>query len=263
MTNALFRFEVRRGAAAWLVWALCVAGMAAACVALWPQMEADAGALGVLFGQMGAFTAAFGMDRLDIGSFLGFYGIEGGSIVTLGGALYAASIAAEALSGEERAGTAELLLTHPLGRRRVLAAKGLAVAARILALDAAALAAGAAAAAAAGQDIPWEKLLLLHAVWALLHLHITALCLALSAMWRGCAAGAGLGLAAGLYFLALLANLAPAVRCLRYLTPFAYAEAAALLTDGFDPALALPGLAAAALLAAVGCWRYRRKDIYG
>ena len=254
MTGALFRFEVRRGAAACLVWTLCVAGIAAACAALWPQMETDADALGAMFAQMGAFTAAFGMDRLDIGSFLGFYGVECGSIVTLGGAFYAALIAAETLAGEEKVGTAEFLLAHPLGRRRVLAAKALAVAARVLALDAAAFAAGAAAAAAIGQNVPWQKLLLLHAVWALLHIQIAALCFALSA-------GAGLGLAAGLYFLALLANLAPAAKWLRYVTPFSYAEAAALLTEGFDPALVLPGLGAAALLAAAGWRYYLRKDI--
>ena len=261
MTGALFRFELRRGAAAWLVWTLCVAGMAAACAALWPQMETDANALGAMFAQMGAFTAAFGMDRLDIGSFLGFYGVECGSIVTLGGAFYAALTAAEALAGEEKGGTAEFLLAHPLGRRRVLVAKALGVAVRVLALDAAAFAAGAAAAAAVGQAVPWQKLLLLHTAWALLHIQIAALCFALSAVSRGGTAGAGLGLAAGLYFLALLSNLAPAAKWLRYITPFAYAEAAALLTEGFDPVLALPGLAAAALLAAAG-WRwYLRKDI--
>ncbi len=260
MLLTLLRHELRRAAPAWAVWTVCVAGLAAACAALWPQVGAGSADLGAAFAGMGAFTAAFGLDRLDIGSFLGFYGVEAGSIVSLGGALYAAMTAADVLSGEERAGTAEWLLAHPLGRGRVLAAKALALGVRVLALDAAALAACLAAAAATVQGAPWARLLALHAAWALLHLELAALCFGSSAL-RAVGPGAGLGLAAGLYFLALVANLAPAAHWLRRLTPFAWAEPAALLTAGLDWALALPGLAAAALAAALGCWHYRRKDI--
>lgn len=261
MLLTLWRHELRRAAPAGAVWAACVAGLAAACVALWPQMGAEAADLGAAFAGMGAFTAAFGLDRLDIGSFLGFYGIEAGSIVSLGGALYAAMTAAGALSGEEKAGTAEWLLAHPVGRGRVLAAKALALGAQVLALDAAAFAACAAAAAAAVQGAPWAKLLALHAAWGLLHLELAALCFGLSAL-RAVGPGLGLGLAAGLYFLALVANLAPAAHWLRPFTPFAWAEPAALLTAGPDWPLALPGLAVATLAAALGGWHYRHKDIF-
>lgn len=261
MTATLLRHELRRGAPSWAVWTLSLAGLAAACVALYPQMETDMADMGALFASMGAFTAAFGMDRLDIGSFIGFYGVECGSIITLGGAFYAAMTAAAALAGEERAGTAEFLLTHPLGRRRVLAAKGTAVTVQLLALNAVAFAAVTVTAAAIGQRIPWRDLLFLHAAWLLLQLQLAALCFGLSAVLRGGEAGVGLGLAAGLYFLALLANIAPAARWLRYLTPFSCAEAARLLTDGFDLGLALPGLAASLLIAAAGCRWYTQKDI--
>lgn len=260
MLLTLFRHELRRAAPAWAVWAACVAGLAAACAALWPQMEGQTADLGAAFAGMGAFTAAFGLDRLDIGSFLGFYGVEVGSIVSLGGALYAGMTAAGALSGEEKVGTAEWLLAHPVGRGRVLAAKALALGTQVLALDAAAFAACAGAAAAVVSDVPWARLCGLHAAWALLHLELAALCYGLSAL-RAAGPGLGLGLAAGLYFLALVANLAPAAHWLRPFTPFAWAEPAALLSDGPDWPLALPGLAAAALAAAAGCWHYRRRDI--
>ncbi len=260
MLLTLVRHALRRAAPAWAVWTVCTAGLAAACVALWPQMESQTADLGAAFAGMGAFTAAFGLDRLDIGSFLGFYGVEAGNIVSLGGALYAAMAAAGALCGEERAGTAEWLLAHPAGRGRVLAAKALALAAQVLAFDALAFAACAGAAAAAVPAAPWGRLCGLHAAWALLHIQLAALCFGLSAL-RAAGPALGLGLAAGFYFLALVANLAPAARWLRFCTPFAWAGAGALLPSGPDWPLALPGLAFAALAAALGCRHYRRKDI--
>ena len=42
-----------------------------------------------VFASMGAFTAAFGMDRLNFGSLVGFYAVECGNILGLGGAFYA------------------------------------------------------------------------------------------------------------------------------------------------------------------------------
>ena len=80
---------------------------------------------------------------------------------------------------------------------------------------------------------------------------------------RAGGAGLGLGLAVGLYFLNLIANLTESARFLRYITPFAYADGAELLTRGaLDMALVLPGVAYAAAAVALAFRHYGRKDIH-
>lgn len=63
--------------------------------------------IGAVFAQMGGFSQAFGMDRLNFGEFLGFFSIECGNMLGLGGAFFAALCGISALSKEEREHTAE------------------------------------------------------------------------------------------------------------------------------------------------------------
>lgn len=85
-----------------------------------------------VFASMGSFTAAFGMDRLGFGTLVGFYAIECGNILGLGGAFFASLCAVNMLSKEERDRTAEFLLSHPVSRRRVVTEKLAAPRARYL-----------------------------------------------------------------------------------------------------------------------------------
>ena len=57
--------------------------------------------MSALFAGMGDFSAAFGLDRLGYGTIMGFYGIECGNILGLGGAFFAALTAMGLLDGEE------------------------------------------------------------------------------------------------------------------------------------------------------------------
>lgn len=259
----LFRHELRRGGLALVLWTGCVAFLLIVCVSLYPEMKGQMAAAGRLFSLMGGFTAAFGMDRLNIGSLIGFYGIECGSILGLGGAFYACLTGISALAREERDHTAELLLTHPVSRRRVAAEKLAAVLVQVTALDAIVFALAAAAVELIGEDVPWKDMLLLHGADWLLHAELACVCFGVSAFLRRGGAGLGMGLAAVMYFLNLIANMTEGVSFLKHITPFGYCEAADILAAGRpDPALVLPGMALAALGAAAAFWRYGNKDIY-
>ena len=72
-----------------------------------------------MFAQMGDFTAAFGMDKVNFGEFSGYFAIECGNVLGLGGAIFAALLGISALSKEEKEHTSEFLLTHPVSRKRV------------------------------------------------------------------------------------------------------------------------------------------------
>ena len=72
-----------------------------------------------------------------------------------------------------------------------------------------------------------------------------------------------MGIAIGMYFLNIVANLTEQAKFLKYITPFGYAEGADILSNG---ALNLSYLAVGAVFTAIGIlaafWEYRRKDIH-
>ena len=204
---SVFRHELRQGRWSLAVWAAVVGALTAACLLLFPEMEGQMDAAGALFASMGRFTAAFGMDRLDIGTLTGFYAVECGNILGLGGALYAAMAGASALVKEQRGGTAELLLTHPVSRGRVAGEKLAAVLVQITVLNTAVLALVLLAAAVIGRRLPLRELGTMHGAYWLMQVQVACLCFGLSAFLRRGGAGAGMGLAAGLYVLELIANL--------------------------------------------------------
>ncbi len=258
----LFRHELRQGRTALIVWTASVGFLLAVCVGLYPEMQDEMAAAGRLFASMGAFTAAFGMDRLDFGSFMGFYAVECGNVLALGGAFYAALTGVSALAKEERGRTAEFLLTHPLSRARAVTEKLAAVLVQVVVMDLALLVLALLGIRLIGQAIPWGKLLALHGACWLMHTELACLCFGLSAFLRRGGPGLGMGLAAGAYLLDLAANMTERAGFLKYLTPFGYCDGADILTNGWpDPVLAALGALLAWAGAAAAYIRYCKKDI--
>ena len=96
----IFCHELRNGAKSSLLWSLIIGGLMALCVALYPSISESMGDVSALFANMGDFSAAFGMDTLNFGTIMGFYGVECGNILGLGGAFFAALTAMGLLAGE-------------------------------------------------------------------------------------------------------------------------------------------------------------------
>ncbi len=258
----LFRHELRQGRTALAVWTASVGFLLAVCVGLFPEMKNEMAGAGALFASMGAFTAAFGMDRLDIGTFIGFYAVECVNVLGLGGAFYAALTGVSALVKEERGHTAELLLTHPLSRARIVTEKLAAALAQIVMMDLALLALALISILLTGQTIPWREILLLHGACWLMQTELACVCFGLSALLRRGGPGLGMGLGAGAYLLGLVANMTERARFLKYLTPFGYCDGADILVSGGpDPGLAALGALTALAGAAAAYVLYCKKDI--
>ena len=203
----IIRHEWKQGRTSLAVWTAGIGGLIAICIFLFPEMKGEMESVSDIFASMGSFTAAFGMDRLSFGTLIGFYGVECGNILGLGGALFAAFMAVSVLSKEEKDGTAEFLLTHPVSRARVLTEKLVAVLLQILALNVIVLALALGSIAAIGEAVPWKELLLMHLSNLLLQVELAGLCFGLSAFLRRGSVGAGLGVAAMMYFLNIMANI--------------------------------------------------------
>lgn len=257
----VFKKELRSGAASLLVWSAVVGGLMAVCVGLYPSMEGSVGDMSALFADMGEFSAAFGLDKLQFGTIMGFYGTECGNILGLGGAFYAALTAMGLLAGEEGGHTAEFLLTHPVSRTRIAAEKLAALAATVLALNLVCFACGAGGILAIGAEAEWGDLLKYHGALLLLQLETGGVCFGLSSLLRRSSYGLAMGLAAGLYFLGLVINLDPDMTFLRFVTPYYYADAARVFAGEPLAGSLAAGCALGGAGAAFGLWRYAGKDI--
>lgn len=255
--------ELRQGWKNLAIWTGAIGFFMVVCVLLFPQMKTQAEDMSEAFASMGAFTAAFGMDRLNFGTLIGFYGIECGNVVGIGGGLFAAMIGIAALSKEERDHTAEFLLTHPIRRSRVLTEKLIALLIQVLLLNALVLLLSLGSMAVIGEEIPWREVGLMHLAFLLMQVELVCVCFGLSAFLRRSSVGIGLGLAIGTYFMNLLANLSEDLELLKYLTPYGYTEAAEIVTEQcLDGEKVLIGMGLAGIGVAAAYIKYIRKDIH-
>ena len=260
----IVRHEWKQGRTAFLLWTAAIAGLLAVCVFLFPEMKGEMEAVSDMFASMGAFTAAFGMDRLNFGTLVGYYSIECGNVLGLGGAFYAALCAVSMLCKEEKEKTAEFLLTHPVSRVRIVTEKLVSVFLQITALNLVVYLVSIGSMTVIGEEIPWKEINLLHFAYYLMQLELGGICFGISALLRKGGMGAGLGIAAMLYVLNLIANITSSMQFLKWITPFAYCDGAGIVEKGcLDAAHVCIGmlLCAAGTVAAYSI--YTKKDIHG
>ena len=259
----IVKHELRQGKTAFLIWTATIAFLLMICIFLFPEIQGDMDTMGELFGSMGSFTAAFGMDRLNFGTLIGFYAVECGNILGLGGAFFASLTGVSMLSKEEKDKTAEFLLTHPVSRARVAGEKLAALLIQITAMNLIILACSLLSVGMIGEDIPWKEIILLHGAYFLLQLELAGVCFGISAFLRRGSAGIGIGLAAMMYFLNLIANMTDHAKFLKFITPFGYCEGADILADGrLNTGYAAVGILFACIGAAAAYWKYTGKDIH-
>lgn len=258
----LIKHELKQGRLTLLIWTTVIAFMLALCILIYPEMETQMGDVSSMFAEMGSFSAAFGMDRLNFGEFMGFFGVECGNILGLGGAFFAALLGISALAKEEREQTAEFLLTHPISRRKIVGKKLLSVLIQILLLNIFVAAVTAVSICAIKESPDARPLLLLFLAYLILQIEVASVCFGISAFLNQGGAGIGLGFAALLYFLNIVANLTDQAKFLKYLTPFGYTESADIIADGrLDVNYLSVGLAFTVIGIGAGFYRYCRKDI--
>lgn len=258
----ILKNEIRQGRIPLIIWTGAIAAMLGVCILIYPEMAGQMEGIGDAFANMGGFSAAFGMDRISFGEFMGFFGVECGNILGLGGAFFAALLGASALAKEEKEHTAEFLLTHPVSRGKVVFQKLISVLLQILILNAAAVAVTALTVLYIGEEPEIKTLALLFAAYLIMQIETAAVCFGLSVFLGGGGNGMGLGLAAMFYFLNIIANLTEKGKFLKYITPFGYTESADIIAEGrITPEYLAVGLMVTAAGIAAAFWRYGRKDI--
>ena len=259
----LVKHELKQGKISFLIWTASIGFLMAICIFLFPEMKGQMESVNDVFASMGSFTQAFGMDRLNFGTLTGFYSVECGNVLGLGGAFFAALCAVGILSKEEKDKTAEFLLTHPVSRVRVITEKLVAVLIEITAMNFIIYVLAVGSIAAIGETIPLKEIGLMHLAYYLLQLELAGICFGISAFLRKGSAGVGLGIAVMMYFLNLIANIAEVAEFLKYITPFGYCEGADIVSNGsLDTTLVVIGAVIGIAGIIIAYLKYMKKDIH-
>lgn len=258
----VIRHELRQSRISLIIWSVAIGFLLAVCIFMFPEMKGEMNEVSEVFSSMGSFTQAFGMDKVNFGTLLGFYAVECGNILGLGGAFFASLCAISVLSKEEKERTAEFLLTHPVSRVRVVAEKLISVILQILILNAVVYVTAVSSIALIGETVPWQEITLMHTAYLILQLELVGICFGVSAFLCRGSIGIGLGIAVIMYFLNIIANLTESAEFLKYITPFGYADGAEIVRNvSLDANMIVIGLLFAAIGISAGFIKYCRKDI--
>ncbi len=258
----IFFHELKRGRISLVIWSCSIAFMLGVCVLIYPEMKTQMGDISAMFADMGFFSAAFGMDKINFGTFIGFFGVECGNVLGLGGALFAAILGISALAKEEKEHTADFLLTHPVAREKVITEKLLAVFTQIIILNLVSALVTVLATLAVGESSDAKLMFLLFLSYFIMHIEISAITFGISAFFKGNGLGMGIGIAILLYFLNIISNLTEDAKFLKYITPFSYTEGADIISSGrIELKYLSVGIAFTVIGIATAFLKYRKKDI--
>lgn len=258
----IFFHELKRNKVSLMIWTTVIVLFVLMIVVIFPEMKKEMEGLNELFGSMGGFSAAFSMDRLNLGALLDFYSIEAGTVLCLGGAFYASMIGISSLAKEEKDHTADFLLSHPVNRQKVILEKLLAMITLIFLINIVVVIATALTIVLINETIDWKIFYLLHASYLILQIEVGAICFGISAFLRRDSIGLGLGLATTLYFFNMVANITEKAAFLKYFTPFAYTEGADIITtSSLDVRYSLIWFVISFGILISGILKYRSKDI--
>ncbi len=258
----IFKQEIRSQRLAIIIWSLSIGLLVAACVLMYPDMKSQMSGVNDLFSSMGNFTSAFGMDRLNFGTLIGFYAVEGGNMLGIGGAFFAAIIGITALMKEEKERTAEFLLTHPVSRTKVITEKLTATFIIILILNAIVFVCSISSILMIKEEIFWKELILFHLAYLLMQFEIAGICFGISAFIKKSGIGIGIGIAGLMYLLNIISNISEDAKSLKYLTPFGYTECSDIINDQkINIKYLIPGMLIMIVCIIIGYIKYSKKDI--
>ena len=265
MLRNVFLKSLRDQARPLLWWALGMAAFALYVAALWPTVEENAEDFSrLLSGLPKGFQAFLGRSAGGFVTPVGYltqqYFQLTGPILFL---IFATRLGARGIAGEERAGTLDLLLSHPLPRWRVVTDTFLSMTVATTGLGVAFWAAASLASSIFGLDVSPVRMGEAVASAVLLGLTFGTLALAVGSATgsRGVAIGVTGAVALAGYLVNSLSALVPSLETARLLSPFHYYMAAQPLANGLDPLhVAVLGGAIAAL-ALASLVTFQRRDL--
>jgi len=265
MSTNIYRHEFRARLRSVLIWSLSLAVLIIFFFAMFPAFADQAQLMNQVLERFPPeMKAAFGLDKMDLASVLGFFSLIF-LFVQLCLAIQASNYGFGLVSIEESELTADFLLSKPVSRTQVLTSKLLAA---LTALTLTNLVVWASSFVAitlfrAGRTYEMRSLLLLQFSIVVFELFFLSVGLVVSLLVRRVrnVTPYALGLGFGAYVLSAFSGVFGDVK-LELLTPFKHFDAAAIAKNGaYDMPLVLLNVAVTLVSLAVSYWLYIRRDI--
>ena len=262
----IYKRELKRNLKGLLIWSVVMAGLILMLLGMYPQFAADAAAMQSMIDVYPeGMKAAFGMDTLNLATFLGFYGIEVYMMTTLIGSVYAALLASGILVKEESEKTIEFLLSKPVSREEIVLQKLGAVVTTIILFNGVLIVTTIGCFGFAnGETIDYASFALLMLATLLLHLTVAGVAFLLSSlMSRGRSiVSLSLGIVFLSYALHIAGGISETFAFLKQLSIFSYVDAATIVEAGAIDGLYAAIMMAVILLSVLGALLYyKKKDI--
>ena len=248
-----------------VVWGAGVVFYVALLISIYPSIRKSAGAINEYVQNMPEAVRAAFMGSSDFTTPVGYVNVELLSwlapVVLIA---FAVVVAARSLAGEEESGTLSLVLTHAVGRRRLVLQKYAALVVVVVALGAVFWISLTVATTIAGTPVGAGELAVAFLRLTLLGLAIGSVTFAVGGgtgrRQYGIAAGAGVGVA--MYLLNTLAVMDESLRPFRYLSLFHYAGGAAPLGKDIDAAGIAVMAAVSVVMLVVALGLFERRDVH-
>ena len=257
----LYKHEMKMNRKSLLIWTLSVGLICFGCILLYTSLEDSIQGIADSFSDMGAVSAALGMDKMSLATLKGYYATEIAMMHSLGGAMFAAILGAGLLAKEESGHTAEFLCVLPVERSRIVLGKYLALVSNIVVLNLCCIVLYVLGFGMMGEAVAGKEMSLYHLAAFLMQLEVGTVCFFLSACVKKSILGAGLGLTLLLFAADMMCRIVPAIEDLKYITPFYYANAADIFTDGaINGVMVIVGVGVIVVSYVAAGWVYCRKD---
>lgn len=247
--TALYRHEMKINLKTLCVWSLSVGLLCFGCILLYTSLEDSIQEIASSFSDLGAMSAALGMDKMSLATLTGYYATEIAMMHGLGGAMFAAILGSGLLSKEESGHTTDFLYVLPISRGHIVRSKYLALVSHIVIFNLFCAGLYLFGLAAMGEDVTGREMLLFHCASTLMQIEIGSVCFLLSACVKKNLPGAGIGIAILLFGMDMMCRIVPAIEDLKYITPFYYANAADIFSNGKTDA----GMVLTGALLTIGC----------
>ncbi|WP_244835018.1 ABC transporter permease subunit [Clostridium sp. BJN0001] len=231
----IFKREIYKNRKSFIVWTIILLVLSLYVVALFPTMADQADRMKDVFKSMPkAFLDAFNVNKLDMGTILGFFGMEGYLFITLLGSMYSILLGAGIISKEEDEKTIEFLLSKPISRNNILVSKMAATFIYIILFNLIIVIFNYFEFEAVKRgNFDKETFLLLSVAPLLIHITFASIGFLMSMfiVRAKSVLPTSIGIVLGTYFLGIISAMTDKTENLKYISPFKYVDAADIILN--------------------------------
>lgn len=257
--------ELKMAFRSWLYFTLSLLAVLLAFAFFFGALREDAELLNQLLNNFPPeFRAAFGFADVNLGELAGYTSFLMNYVVLIG-AVYGMKLGVQLLSEEYRAKTADFLLTRPVRRLQVFAAKFAAIMLLLIAQNLLLFVLGLAGLnGIVGESIDTRTFALLSFSTFFVQLFFVGIGLGLAGAIQRIKSVMAITLGVVFFFFIIeMLNQSLMEKSLTYVTPFAYFKGSGILANqSYDTVYLIVDLAVFVVFTLLGCWFYQKRDVH-